>query len=89
VARPDDDRRAKAQQFYAALFDWQIDARDMQGCIYRMIHCGPGPIGGIVEEKNIPVSHWMPYVAVTTSMPRQRVAASSAARCACRRPTSR
>lgn len=55
---------AKAHQFYAGLFGWKIDARDMNGCTYRMIHCGPGPIGGIVEEKNIPVSHWMPYVAV-------------------------
>ncbi len=36
----------------------------MEGCTYRMIMVGPGPIGGIVEEKNIPVSHWMPYVAV-------------------------
>jgi predicted enzyme related to lactoylglutathione lyase len=55
---------AAAHAFYAALFDWQIDARDMQGCVYRMIRCGPGPIGGIVEEKKIPMSHWMPYVAV-------------------------
>lgn len=36
----------------------------MGECTYRMIHAGPGPIGGIVEEKNIPMSHWMPYVAV-------------------------
>ncbi|MBL8695147.1 MAG: VOC family protein [Planctomycetes bacterium] len=55
---------AKAQKFYTALFDWQIQELDMGGCKYRMIMAGPGPIGGIVEEKNIPVSHWMPYVAV-------------------------
>ncbi len=58
-------RDAKASQaFYGSLFDWQIEARSMQGFTYRMIVAGPGPIGGIVEEKNIPTSHWMPYVAV-------------------------
>ncbi|MCA8949383.1 MAG: VOC family protein [Planctomycetes bacterium] len=55
---------AKAQQFYTALFDWQIDERQMGPHVYRMIHCGPGPIGGIVEEANIPNAHWMPYVGV-------------------------
>ncbi|MCB9878965.1 MAG: VOC family protein [Planctomycetes bacterium] len=55
---------AKSQQFYSSLFDWQIDERPMQGFVYRMITCGPGPIGGIVEEKAIPMSHWMPYVGV-------------------------
>ena len=54
----------KTQQFYCSLFDWQIQEIPMEGCTYRMIMAGPGPIGGIVEEKNIPVSHWMPYVAV-------------------------
>jgi predicted enzyme related to lactoylglutathione lyase len=55
---------AKAQAFYCALFDWQIQEVPMHGFAYRMIVVGPGPIGGIVEEKNIPVSHWMPYCAV-------------------------
>ncbi len=55
---------AKSAQFYCALFDWQIHEIPMQGCTYRMIMAGPGPIGGIVEEKNIPMAHWMPYVAV-------------------------
>lgn len=55
---------AKSQAFYTALFDWQIHERPMQGFVYRMIVAGPGPVGGIVEEKNIPMSHWMPYVAV-------------------------
>jgi uncharacterized protein len=59
----------KSQAFYTALFDWQIQEVPMPGpggqtFIYRMVMCGPGPIGGIVEEKNIPMSHWMPYVAV-------------------------
>lgn len=53
-----------AQEFYTALFDWQIDERPMMGSVYRMITCGPGPIGGIVEEANIPAAHWMPYAAV-------------------------
>lgn len=54
----------KAQQFYCSLFDWQIENVPMQGMPYRMILAGPGPIGGIVEEKNIPMSHWMPHLAV-------------------------
>lgn len=55
---------ARAQTFYSALFGWHIETMDMQGCVYRMIIAGPGPIGGMMEEKNIPVSHWMPYCAV-------------------------
>lgn len=55
---------ARSQQFYCSLFDWQIQEIPMQGCIYRMILAGNGPIGGIVEEKNIPMPHWMPYIAV-------------------------
>jgi predicted enzyme related to lactoylglutathione lyase len=54
----------KAQAFYAGLFGWQIQEVPMQGFTYRMIFCGPGPIGGIVEEQNIPHAHWMGYVAV-------------------------
>ncbi|MEZ6005895.1 MAG: VOC family protein [Planctomycetota bacterium] len=53
-----------AERFYTSLFDWQIEHRQMPGCVYRMIQCGPGPTGGIMQEANIPVSHWMPYVAV-------------------------
>lgn len=56
---------SKSRDFYAALLDWQFKGVPMQAdCTYHMILCGPGPIGGIVEEKNIPMSHWMPYVAV-------------------------
>jgi uncharacterized protein len=54
----------KAQAFYQSMFGWRIDERPMPGCVYRMISAGPGPMGGIVEEKSIPMSHWMPYVAV-------------------------
>ncbi|MGE3166252.1 MAG: VOC family protein [Planctomycetota bacterium] len=53
-----------AQTFYSSLFDWRIDERPMGPHIYHMIFCGPGPIGGIVQEPAIPMSHWMPYVAV-------------------------
>ena len=55
---------AKARAFYAGLFGWQLQDVPMGPSTYHMIHCGPGPIGGIVEEKNIPNSHWMPYLAV-------------------------
>ena len=55
----------KSAAFYAALFGWDIEARDVMGHTYREIHAGPGPIGGVIEEKNIPASHWMPYVAVS------------------------
>ena len=50
--------------FYGKLFDWSVEAVPMMGTTYHMIHCGPGPIGGVMQEKNIPVSHWMPYLAV-------------------------
>lgn len=36
----------------------------MGPAVYRMIVCGPGPIGGMREEKNLPASQWIPYVAV-------------------------
>lgn len=55
---------AAAQRFYCSLFDWRIEEVPAQGFTYRMIVAGPGPIGGIVEEKNLPASHWMPYAAV-------------------------
>ncbi|MCB9884756.1 MAG: VOC family protein [Planctomycetes bacterium] len=56
---------AKSRDFYATLFDWQIQEVPMPGGFtYHMILCGPGPIGGIVEEKKIPMSHWMPYLGV-------------------------
>lgn len=55
---------AAAQRYYVALFGWQIHEMPMGEFTYRMIMAGPGPIGGIVEEKGIPASHWMPYVAV-------------------------
>lgn len=54
----------RSLRFYCSLFGWQIESRPMQGCTYHMIHCGPGPIGGVMQEANIPTSHWMPYVAV-------------------------
>ena len=54
----------KSREFYGALFDWQIEERPMEGFTYHMLRAGPGPIGGIIEEKSIPMSHWMPYVAV-------------------------
>ena len=54
----------KAQEFYCSLFDWQLQQTQADDHTYSMITCGPGPIGGIVEEQNIPVAHWMPYAAV-------------------------
>lgn len=54
----------KAQQFYCALFDWQIQEIPVGPVVYRMIVCGPGPIGGMREEKGVAASHWMPYVDV-------------------------
>jgi predicted enzyme related to lactoylglutathione lyase len=75
--------------FYGKLFDWSVEAVPMMGTTYHMIHCGPGPIGGVMQEKNIPGSHWMPYLAVDdVDRPRRR-SRSSADRFACRRRTSR
>lgn len=55
---------AKATAFYRALFDWRIEAMPMPGATYHMIHCGPAPMGGILQEPAIPMSHWLPYLAV-------------------------
>ncbi|MFN3242525.1 MAG: VOC family protein [Planctomycetota bacterium] len=55
---------AKSKVFYVSLFGWNVEDRPMQGFTYHMINAGPGPVGGIIEEKAIPMSHWMPYVAV-------------------------
>ena len=54
----------RSQAFYTELFGWRIEARSVMGHTYREVHAGPGPIGGIIEEQKIPMSHWMPYVAV-------------------------
>ncbi len=54
----------RAQDYYVKLFGWHIESMPMGGFEYRMIVAGPGPIGGIVEERGIPTSHWMAYVAV-------------------------
>lgn len=54
----------RSLRFYCSLFGWQIDSRPMAGSTYHMVHCGPGPIGGVMQEAGIPASHWMPYLAV-------------------------
>ncbi len=54
----------RSARFYCSLFGWQFDERVMQGSVYRMILAGPGPIGGIIEEKGIPFPNWLPYIAV-------------------------
>ncbi len=53
-----------AQTFYSALLGWKIESHDKAGFVYRRILCGPGSIGGIIEEPTIPHAHWMPYLAV-------------------------
>jgi predicted enzyme related to lactoylglutathione lyase len=55
---------AKSKAFYTALFNWKVEDVPMGAFTYGKLIAGPGPIGGIVEEKAIPRSHWMPYVAV-------------------------
>jgi hypothetical protein len=54
----------RAEDYYVKLFGWRIETMTSTGSPPRMIVDGPGPIGGIVEEKAIPASHWMPYVSV-------------------------
>ena len=39
--------------FYQRLFDWRVDAMPMQGFTYHMIHCGPGPIGGVIGSISV------------------------------------
>lgn len=57
-----DDQKALA--FYTGLFDYRIESRPMTGCVYHMIHLAPGPMGGIMLEKGIPQSNWLPHIAV-------------------------
>lgn len=54
----------RSRDYYQKLFGWRIESLPMGGFEYQMIVHGPGPIGGIVEEKHIPMSHWMAYVSV-------------------------
>lgn len=55
---------AKSEAFYCGLFGWKIERVPMGPFTYLMIVTEAGPMGGIMEEKAIPGSHWMPYCAV-------------------------
>ncbi len=55
---------ARSQAFYKELLDWSIESVPMGPVTYSMIMTGTGPIGGMMEEQAIPMSHWMPYCAV-------------------------
>ena len=55
---------AKSKAFYEAMFDWQFESRAIEGATYYELQCGPGPIGGLIEEKEMPAACWVPYVAV-------------------------
>ena len=56
---------AKASQtFYTTLLGWTVKTAQMDGAACGMLMAGPGPIGRLLEEKAIPHSHWMPYIAV-------------------------
>lgn len=55
---------ARADAFYSALFGWSIEQRTVHGYLYREVTAGPGPIGGIIDEPDVPMAQWLPYVAV-------------------------
>src|SRR5205085_4200555 len=58
---------ARSAAFYAALFGWRMEGRDMGPAgTYTYIHAGPVPFGGIVPldpRFGIP-AHWVSYVYV-------------------------
>jgi len=54
----------RAQAFYTSLFGWRIEERNVHGFLYREIHAACGQIGGILHEPGVPLSNWLPYVAV-------------------------
>ncbi len=54
----------RSQAFYRALLGWNIEAKPVGPFTYNVISTASGEIGGMVEEKAIPMSHWMPYCAV-------------------------
>lgn len=55
---------AKSKAFYTALFEWRLEAVPIDPHVYEKIHTAQGSIGGMFEERDIPMSHWMPYCAV-------------------------
>jgi predicted enzyme related to lactoylglutathione lyase len=54
----------RARAFYTELFAWKLVPMEMQGFTVWLIENGGKRIGTIMEEKGIPSSHWMPYLAV-------------------------
>lgn len=54
-----------ARDFYSALFDWKLQALELQDGVYTAISPGEGTGGG-VRTQDIPgaPSSWLPYVMV-------------------------
>jgi predicted enzyme related to lactoylglutathione lyase len=53
----------KAKAFYAALFDWRVEA--IPGMNYAMIEVGEGTGGGMMQAKSPDApSQWIPFIAV-------------------------
>lgn len=53
---------ARAQAFLTELLGWQVQEMPMGPQMYRMVSMGDVPFSGIVEEKSIPMSHWIAYI---------------------------
>jgi predicted enzyme related to lactoylglutathione lyase len=54
----------KSKAFYTALFGWQLDEMNMGPFTLYLIRVGDRRVGSLMPEKNIPVSHWVPYISV-------------------------
>jgi predicted enzyme related to lactoylglutathione lyase len=57
------DRKA-AGAFYSKVLGWKLDDLKMGNFTISLITAGERRIGSLMEEKEIPYSHWVPYVAV-------------------------
>ena len=57
---------AATQDFYCALFGWEVNEQDMGGQRYAMIRNGDKDIGGFVAQDagTAAIPHWLSYVTV-------------------------
>ncbi len=57
---------AAARAFYGELLGWQFDARDRAGRTYAVARTSAGPVGGLVDVRDITgaTSQWVSYLSV-------------------------
>jgi predicted enzyme related to lactoylglutathione lyase len=56
--------REVAAEFYRALFGWKLDEMKMGPFRLSLITVGDRRVGSVMQENNLPHSHWVSHVAV-------------------------